>query len=140
MAKTFCKAASLSASVVAMTYDASGNCREDFLQFRCSQVENSFCLRFSIFFVVNSSCQTFYEAFTCLIRNYVTNIFKTARHVEQNKENKLPVRSSMCLDSKRSWATTNHNTRSIQIIVSRIISLFRSMNQCIHHSTLLNVA
>ena len=92
------------------------------------------------FFFVNSSCQTFYEAFTCLIRNYVTNIFKTARHVEQNKENKLPVRSSMCLDSNRSWATTNHNTHSIQIVVSRVISLFRSMNQCIHHSTLLNIA
>ena len=92
------------------------------------------------FFVVNSSCQTFYEAFTCLIRNYVTNIFKTERHVEQNKENKSPVRSPVCLDSNRSWATTNHNTHSIQIIVSRVISLFRSTNHCIHHSTLLNIA
>ena len=36
MAKTFCKAASLSASVVAMADD--GNCCEDFLQFRRSQV------------------------------------------------------------------------------------------------------
>ena len=90
------------------------------------------------FFFVNSSCQTFYEAFTCLIRNYVTNIFKTARQCEQNKENKLPVRSSMCLDSNRSWATTNLNTRSIEIILSK--SVWRSMNQCIHHSTLLNIA
>ena len=36
MAKTFCKAANLSASVVAMADD--GNCCEDFLQFRRSQV------------------------------------------------------------------------------------------------------
>ena len=37
------------------------------------------------FFFVNSSCITFFEAFTCLIRKNLTNIFKTERHVEQTK-------------------------------------------------------
>ena len=89
-------------------------------------------------FFVNSSSQTFYEAFTCLIRNYVTNIFKTARLVEQNKENKLPVRSSLCLDSNRSWAITTRI--AFKSLYRDLTSLFRSMNQCIHHSTLLNIA
>ena len=39
------------------------------------------------FFFVNCSCLTFFQAFTCLIRNNFANIFKTARHVEQNNEN-----------------------------------------------------
>jgi len=99
-----------------MTHD--GNYCEDFLQFRYSQVvKNSFCLHFSIFFFVNSSCYTFFEALTCLIRNNITKIFKNARHVEQNKEKKCLVWTSMFLYSNRSWAMTNHSTRSIHIIV-----------------------
>ena len=68
-------------------------------------------------FFVNFSCLTFFRAFTCLIRNNLTNAFKTARHVEQNNENKFPVTSSMYLYSNTSWATTNHSARSIQITV-----------------------
>ena len=69
----------------------------DFLQFRHSKVvKNSFVSVSLFFFYVNSSRYTFYEAFTCLIRNNLTNIFKTTRHVEKknHKDNKFPVTSS----------------------------------------------
>ena len=54
------------------------------------------------FFIVTNSCLTFSKAFTCLviIQNTVctlTNIFKTVRHVEQIKENKFHMTSSMYL-------------------------------------------
>ena len=61
----------------------------------------------------------FLKAFTCLIRNNLTSILKTSRHdVEQNKEIKFAVTSSMYLYFNRSWTTTaNHCTHSIYIIV-----------------------
>ena len=52
--------------------------------------------------------------------------FKTACHVEQNKENKFPVTSSMCLYSDGSWTTTDHSARSIHIIVYNIINIYTS--------------
>ena len=63
-----------------------------------------------------------------LILNNLTNIFKPTRHVEQNKENKFRVTSSMYLYSDRSWATTNHNARSIHIIVK---SGFKTLYTCL---------
>ena len=91
--------------------------------------KNSFCLAFLHFsFLVNSSCLTSFESFTCFIRNNLKNLFKTARHVVRNKGNKFPVTSSMYLYSNRSWATTNHSTRSIHIIVwIRSIRVLRSI-------------
>ena len=48
---------------------------------------------------------------TYLIRNHLADVFKTALHVGQNKENKFPMRSSICQYSNRTWATTNHSAR-----------------------------
>ena len=70
-------------------------------------------------FSVNLSCLTFFQAFTCLIRNNLTNAFKTARHVEQNNENKFPVTSSMYLYSN---TPIHHGQRPITARVA-----FRSL-------------
>ena len=89
---------------------------EDFLQFAAilKFSRTLFAPLFPFILFVNSS---FLKAFTCLIQNNLTNIFKTTRH-EQNKENKFLVMSPMSLYSHRSCrATTNHSTRSIHIIV-----------------------
>ena len=68
------------------------SCCGDFLQFRHSKVvKNSFVSVSLFFFYVNSSRYTFYEAFTCLIRNNLTNIFKTTRHVEKKKQQREQV-------------------------------------------------
>ena len=67
---------------------------------------------FHFSFLYTAPAKLFWRLFTCLIRNNLTNIFKTARHVEQSKENKFPLTSSMYLFCNRSWATTNHSTRS----------------------------
>ena len=45
--------------------------------------------RFSVFFFVNSSGYFFYKLSLALIRNNLNNIFKIARHVEQNNQNKF---------------------------------------------------
>ena len=50
---------------------------------------------FPFSFFINSSCSTFFEAFTCLIWKNLTNFFETACHVEQYKENKFSMTSSM---------------------------------------------
>ena len=52
------------------------NCCRDFLQFKHNQVvKNSFCLRFFIFLLCKQLLLKFFEAFTCLIQNNLTNIF-----------------------------------------------------------------
>ena len=60
---------------------------------------------------------------TYLIRNHLAEVFKTALHVGQNKENKFPMRSSICQSSNRTWATTNHSAR-----VSTTLSNTRNRN------------
>ena len=67
--------------------------------------------------VAETAPAKFFRLSLPLIRNNLTNIFKTARHVKQNNQNKFSVTSSMYLSSDRSWATTNHSPRSIHIIV-----------------------
>ena len=63
----------------------------------------------------------FTKAFTSLIQNLLSNIFKTARRVGQNKENKFPMTSSMRLYSNDvSWETTNQRARKIHHIVTYI--------------------
>ena len=60
--------------LLTMTHDR--NCCRDFLQFKHHQVvKNSFCLRFFIFLLCKQLLLKFFEAFTCLIRNNLTNIF-----------------------------------------------------------------
>ena len=56
----------------------------------------------------------FFEAFTCLMRNNLKNIFKATHHVEQNKENKFLLTSSMYLYS---YMGSDQSQRSIHIIV-----------------------
>ena len=94
----------------------------------------------SPFFFVNSSSQTFYEAFTCLIRNYVTNISKPRAMLNETKKTSCPW-GRPCV-----WTLTDHGQPPITTRIAfkslyrDLISLFRSMNQCIHHSTLLYIA
>ena len=52
-----------------------------------------------------------------LIRENLTHIFKATRHVEQNRENKFSVTSSMYLYSNTSWPKSNHSAQSVHIIV-----------------------
>ena len=70
-----------------------------------------------------------------LIRKNLTNIFKTTRHVEQNKENKFAVKSTMYLYSDRSWATTNHSARSIQSLYNRKCKEISVENLCVDINT-----
>ena len=63
--------------LLTMTHDR--NCCRDFLQFKHNQVvKNSFCLRFFIFLLCKQLLLKFFEAFTCLIQNNLTNIFNWA--------------------------------------------------------------
>ena len=66
-----------------------------------------------------------------LIRKNLTNIFKTTRYVEQNKENKFAVTSAMYLYSDRSWAMTNHSARSIQSLYNRKCKEISVENLCV---------
>ena len=73
-----------SESLVAMTHDAMAtvvkiSCSLSFLKL----LRTLFVSLSPFFLFVNSSCLAFFEAFTCLIRNNLTSIFKTARHFEQ---------------------------------------------------------
>ena len=103
-------------SLVAMTHD--GNCCEDFLQFRHSQVvKNSFCLLFCIlFFTIYQFLLNFFQGFHLLNLKNLTIIFKTTHHVEKNKtkQQQQQKQASMYLYlySNRSWATTNQSTRA----------------------------
>ena len=61
--------------------------------------KNSFCVGFFVFLTFKQLLRIF----TCSMQNKVVKTFKTARHVVQNKENKFPVMSSVCLYVDRSW-------------------------------------
>ena len=86
---------------------------KNFFQFSHFQVAQSSLWTF--FFRVNNPANLWGRHWL----NYLTNIFKTARHVGQGRENKLHVKSqSMCLlrYCDRSWATANRSARSIHHI------------------------
>ena len=99
----------------------------DLCQLRYFQInKNTFCLvGFFFFLFVNSSYQLFFRPPLVQFEITLANIFKTACHVGQNKENYFPVTSSLCLYSNRSWATTNHSALSIQCIVSFYLNVIQ---------------
>ena len=74
-------------------------------------------LSFLYFSTLQIAPAKFFWSLSLAQSKIISKIFKTARHVEQNKENKFPVTSSMYLCFNRSWVTTNHSARGIHIIV-----------------------
>ena len=102
-----------SESLLVMTHN--GNCCEDFLLFRHSQVvKNSFCLHFFIFLLCKQPLLNFFPAFLLLINPKLCHKYfqnRTPCWAKQRKQVCFFWCHPLYLYSSRSWATpiTNHS-------------------------------